>query len=615
MEGRQLGSYRIASRLGSGGMGEVYRAYDEKLRRDVAIKVLRPSEADDDVVRGLLLREARAAAAVNHPNICTIHEVGEHDGQAFLAMELIEGEPLHRLIPSGAWLPVARMLDYSVQVADALAHAHERGVLHRDLKSQNIVITSAGRAKVLDFGLAKRVAAVNDLTTATVATAPGLIAGTPAYLSPEQLRGLPATTSSDVWALGVVLYEMAAGGLPFSGQTPYELSAAILSTPAPVLPAHVPRELQSVIARCLEKDSAQRYQSASDVRDALAAIKAGQAPVMSVRRGSHIGLAWRSAAVIVAMALGGVAALNVETLRDRFFTSAPLFDAVAVMPLTYTGDPNDDYLASGIQQGLINELALLPAFTKITAAASTRRLANTKLTLPEVAKTLGVTALVTGSVVRTTDRVQIEVQLVDAANERQVWGQTFDRLAGDLTSLQNDVASAIAQAIAVRLRPADRERLAAQVAIKPATYELYLRGMHELSSVQEGGDRTAGMKYLQQAIDQDPGDPHAYAGLAKGHVTVGHSPVAPPDAWQRARAAAERALTLAPDLADAHAAMAEVKMYYEWDWAGAEREFRRANELNPNLAQNHYHYAWFLALHGRLDEAIVEHERARVWIR
>ncbi len=615
MEGRQLGSYRIASRLGSGGMGEVYRAYDEKLRRDVAIKVLRPSEADDDVARGLLLREARAAAAVNHPNICTIHEVGEHDGQAFLAMELIEGEPLHRLIPSGAWLPVARMLDYSVQVADALAHAHERGVLHRDLKSQNIVITSAGRAKVLDFGLAKRVAAVNDLTTATVATAPGLIAGTPAYLSPEQLRGLPATTSSDVWALGVVLYEMAAGGLPFSGQTPYELSAAILSTPAPVLPAHVPRELQSVIARCLEKDSAQRYQSASDVRDALAAIKAGQAPVMSVRRGSRIGLAWRSAAVIVAMALGGVAALNVETLRDRFFTSAPLFDAVAVMPLTYTGDPNDDYLASGIQQGLINELALLPAFTKITAAASTRRLANTKLTLPEVAKTLGVTALVTGSVVRTTDRVQIEVQLVDAANERQVWGQTFDRLAGDLTSLQNDVASAIAQAIAVRLRPADRERLAAQVAIKPATYELYLRGMHELSSVQEGGDRTAGMKYLQQAIDQDPGDPHAYAGLAKGHVTVGHSPVAPPDAWQRARAAAERALTLAPDLADAHAAMAEVKMYYEWDWAGAEREFRRANELNPNLAQNHYHYAWFLALHGRLDEAIVEHERARVWIR
>ncbi len=280
MEGRQLGSYRIASLLGSGGMGDVYRAYDEKLRRDVAIKVLRAADADDDAARALLLREARAAAAVNHPNICTIHEVGEHDGLAFLAMELVDGEPLHRVIPPGTGLPVDRMVDYSVQIADALAHAHERGVLHRDLKAQNIVITRAGRAKVLDFGLAKRVVTSHEATTemASVFTAPGAIAGTPAYMSPEQLRGLPADTRSDVWALGVVLHEMAVGARPFAGQTAYELSAAILNTPSPALPSRVPRELQSVIARCLEKDPDARFQSAGEVRAALESARAGRTP-------------------------------------------------------------------------------------------------------------------------------------------------------------------------------------------------------------------------------------------------------------------------------------------------------------------------------------------------
>jgi TolB-like protein/tRNA A-37 threonylcarbamoyl transferase component Bud32 len=614
MEGRQLGSYRIASLLGSGGMGDVYRAYDEKLRRDVAIKVLRAADADDGAARALLLREARAAAAVNHPNICTIHEVGEHDGLAFLAMELVDGEPLHRVIPPGTGLPVDRMVDYSVQVADALAHAHERGVLHRDLKAQNIVITRAGRAKVLDFGLAKRVVTSDETTTemASVFTAAGAIAGTPAYMSPEQLRGLPADPRSDVWALGVVLHEMAAGARPFAGQTPYELSAAILNTPAPALPSRVPPELQSVIARCLEKDPDARFQSAGDVRAALESARSGRPSAAAGQRAPKTWpVVWRGAAALLLLALAAAVMLNVGALRDRFLTSPPLFDSVAVLPLTYTGSQDDAYLAGGIQQELINELALLPGFSKVIAAASTRRFLNSGGKLPEIGSTLGVRAFVTGSVVRTVDGVQVAAQLIDAADQRQVWGQTFERPAGDLVALQNDVAASIAQAIEVRLRPADRQRLAARATINPATYELYLRGMHELSRVQDGGDRNAGLTFLQQAIDQDPGDPHAYAGLAKGYVALGHSPVAPEDAWIRARAAAERALTLAPDLADAHAAMAEVKLYYEWDWPGAERLFRRANELNPNLAQNHYHYAWFLALHHRLEEAIVEHERAR----
>jgi serine/threonine-protein kinase len=613
MEGRQLSSYRIVSLLGTGGMGEVYRAYDEKLHREVAIKVLRSSDGDDEAGRVRLLREARAAAALNHPNICTIHEVGEHDGQAFLAMELVDGEALDHIIPAGTGLPVDRMLEYGVQVADALAHAHERGVLHRDLKTPNIVITKAGRAKVLDFGLAKRILSQVDVTTEAVSqfTGPGTLAGTPAYMSPEQLRGLPADARSDVWAMGVVLHEMAAGARPFAGKTPYELSAAILGSPPPKLPAHVPPGVQSVIARCLEKNPDERFQSAEEACKALEAVKAGSAlarPPLQVTRRTILGAA---AALLLVAATGGVV-LNIGGIRDRILNPPPLFDSIAVLPFEYVSrDQDHRYLASGIQQGLINELALIPGFRKVISAASSRRFGDSSAAPAEIARMLGVKALVTGSVVRTGDTVKIAAQLVDGTDGHQVWGGDFERPARDVAALQNDVAIATAQAIAVRLRPADRQRLAARATINPATYELYLRAMHEFASVQEGGDRQAGLKYLQAAIDSDPGDPHAYAGLAKGYVTLGHSPTAPEDAWIRARAAAERALTLAPDLADAHAAIAEVKMYYEWDWAGAEREFRRANELNPNLAQNHYHYAWYLMVHGRLDEAIVEHEQAR----
>ena len=610
LEGRQLGSYRIGSRLGAGGMGDVYRAYDQTLHRDVAIKVLRGDD-DEEAARGRLLREARAAAALNHSNICTIHEVGEDDGQAFLAMELVDGEPLHRIIPPGIGLPVDRLLDCAVQVADALAHAHGRGVLHRDLKVQNIVITPAGRAKVLDFGLAKRV--VSDATasaTLSAATAPGTLAGTPAYMAPEQLRGQPADARSDIWALGIVIYEMAAGDRPFSGQTLYELSSSILSAPPPPLPSHVPRELQHLVARCLEKDPAARFQSAAEVRSALEAVKAGRMPLMKplltfMRRRLTL------ATAVSALALASVVALNLGGLRDMW-SAQPLFDSVAVLPfMDGSGDEDDAYLASGIHLELTTELAQLPGFTKVISAASTRRLRDPTAPPADIARSLGVRALVTGSVERSGDRVRIAAELIDGADERQVWSHTFDRSARDLYALQTDIATAVAEAVRLRLRPGDRERLASRATIDPATYELYLRGMHELRNVDDGGNSTRGIRFLQDAVDRDPGDPHAYAGLAMGYVALGHSPAAPEDAWIKARAAAERAQTLAPDLASAHTTMGQVKMYYEWDWAGVERAFQRANELNPNLAVNHYHYAWYLYLHGRIDEAIAEHERAR----
>ena len=626
MEGRHLGSYRITSLLGKGGMGEVYRAFDERLQREIAIKVLPASDAHDPAAAARLIREARAAAALNHPNVCTIHEVGEDEGRAFIAMELVEGVALHNAVPPGTGVATELVLNYGTQIADGLAHAHERGVLHRDLKTSNIMLAAAGRVKVLDFGLAKRVVVGADVPTVTThaVTMAGTHAGTPAYMSPEQLRGLPADARSDVWALGVVLYELAAGARPFVGQTVFELSSAILGEQPRPLPAHVTPSVRVVIERCLLKEPEARFQTAGEVRSALDAARAGVSPAPSSHAVAEATApspltirAWRrpsrvaAAAIAIAIVVAGIA-LNVGGLRDRLWSAPPLYDSIAVLPLeNLSGDASQAYLAGGLHDRLTNDLAKLQGFSKVIGPNSTRRVRNSTATPVEIARTLGVRALITGSVARTGDRVTITAQLIDGADGRTVWGESYERPASDVAGLQNDVVAAIAEAVHVRLRPEDRERLASRGSISPETYELYLRGMHELTSADEGGTPTAGIAYLQKAVDRDPGDPYAYAGLARGYVAVGHSPAAQPDSWIRARAAAERALTLAPDLAEAHSAMGQVKMYYEWDWDGAERAFRRANELNPNMAAAHYHYAWQLFLLDRLNEAIAEHERAR----
>jgi len=615
--GGVVGRYRILSPMGAGGMGEVYRARDETLQRDVAIKVLSAAAGPDALGAARLLREARAAAALNHPNICTIHEVGDDGGRAFIAMELIEGQPLHHVIPPGSGLSVDRVLAYGTQIAEAVSHAHERGVLHRDLKAANVVITTPGRAKVLDFGLAKRFTTEVDETTNTVSTLmePGAVIGTLAYMAPEQLRGQPADARSDVWSLGVMLHEMASGERPFGGQTSFEVSSAILNAPPRSLPGHLPRNLQVVIARCLNKEPDGRYRHAGEALAALEAVKAGTAPLQLPRlnlprpRWPHVA-AMAAATLLLVSALA--VAFNVGGFRDRFWNPGPLFDSIAVMPLqNISGDADQDYLAVGMQQALISELAQLPGFTRVIARASTLRFRNAEQAPGEIARALGVSALVTGTIRRVGDRVQVVAELTDAAAERHVWGETYDRGLEDVLSLQKDVVGAIARSVELRLRPADHQRLANVATIKPEVYEAYLRGMYELATRRDGGDPRKGLAYLQDAIDKNPGDPYAYVGLAMGYATLGHSPASPDDAWIRARAAAERALTLAPDLAEAHAAMGDVKLYYERDWAGAERAFQRANQLNPNLAMNRYHYAWYLVIADRLDEAIREHERAR----
>ena len=614
--GTRLGHYRILERIGAGGMGEVYRAHDDALQRDVAIKVLPAATAGDEAARSRLLREARAAAALNHPHICTVYEVGEADGRTFIAMELIEGEPLDRMIPPGDGLPVDVVIGYGFQIADAVALAHERGILHRDLKAANVMITRAGRAKVLDFGLAKRLDPAGQGESTTLAqvgvTQAGVLIGTLAYMAPEQLRGLVADARSDVWALGVILYEALMGERPFAGQTPFEVSAAILNEPYRPIDREVePAGLQPVIERCLAKEPERRYQDAGELRAALEAIlrDAGPAFAATGRQGTR----GRAVAGIAALALmlGGTAVFDIGGLRSRFTRPGARIDSLAVLPLqNLSGDPEQDYLATGVHEALTTEFGQLPGLKRVTARGSTRRFKDSDLSARDIGRQLGVSTLVTGAVQRSGDNIRVTAQVVDATNERPIWSRTFDRNVREILQLQNEMVAEIADALGLELQPDDRQRLGRSQAIDPATHEAYLKGM-DLLHRGTRPDRIKGMELLQQAVDRDKGNAHAWAALAAGYATIGHGPAATPDVWSRARAAANNAVTLDPNLAQGHAALADVKLYGDWDWAGAEREFVRANELNPNLAFNHYHYAWYLVLVDRIDEAIAEHKRAQ----
>ena len=620
--GSILGAFEIRGSLRAGGMGEVYRAHDPRLQRDVALKLRPAAQTGDQEARGRLLREARAAAALNHPHICTIYEVGETGGQAFIAMELVEGRPLDRVIPAGG-LTTREVVDYGTQIADAAAHAHDKGILHRDLKTANIMLTGARRVKVLDFGLAKRVSRDGgpDVTTAmsTLVTEAGRVAGTLAYMSPEQLRGLPATAASDVWALGIVLYEMATGRRPFEGTTSFEIASAILNESPRALPDTVPPALETIINRCLEKDASDRYQQAAELRAALeTAESAVGAPSLASRAAARRGHlhprsmpAWW---LPVLAALTAIAVIIWIVVLPRLGLGLePGISSIAVLPIeNLSGNPDEEYLATGVQDGLITELARLRALDRVVERRSTRRFVGSTQPVAEIAAALGVDAVVMGSVLRAGDRIKVNAQLIEASTDRHLWADSFERDTRDVLTIQNDVARAVATAIGVDVSPELQQRWQTTRTVDPETYEAYLRGMHLISrGIGTRADRLRGLAILQQAVDSDPGNAHAYAGLALGYVALGHGPASDPDGWPKARAAAQRAITLDPSLAEAHAALAEVQMYSDWDWQAAEESFRRANALNPNMAMSHYHYSWYLVLFERWDEAIAEHKRAQ----
>ncbi len=619
MIGKTLSHYKILERIGAGGMGVVYRAHDERLGRDVALKLLPAETLGSETARRQLENEARTASALNHPNICTIHDVGEAGGQFFVAMEYVEGKPLARLIPAGG-LPEEMVVRYAMLIADALGHAEQRGIVHRDLKSANVVITPEGRAKVLDFGLAKqaRKEALEEVTRSKVSIeASKGIAGTLVYMAPETLRGEAADARSDIWALGVMLHEMATGELPFRGATGFELSSAILREPVPALPARVPPALRAVIQRCLAKDPAQRYQRAGEVRAALEATESGartavvEVPPAQAHMTFLRGATWSGAAVLALGAL--LLAFNVGGARDRLLGragGAPKVESIAVLPLTnMSGDPNQEYFADGMTEAIITELAQISAFKKVTSHRSVMLYKAKPKPMLEIAKELGVDAIIEGSVQRAGDKVGITVQLIDPNTDRHLWAKSYERDMQNILTLEREVARAIADEIKVKLTPQEKSHLGVARPVNPEAHNAYLLGRF----YTEKRDRKSlekAVETLKEAIRIDPQFAPAYAALSRAYAEreiwggVGLGATA-----KEKREAAKKAVQLDPGLAEAHFALA-ASASDDWDWEKAQAEYRRTFELNPNFPEALHIYAFFLQTLGRHEEAISTIHRA-----
>jgi serine/threonine-protein kinase len=608
--GRMFGSYRIERPLGHGGMASVFLAYDTILHRYVALKIVLEDPARSDASGSRVLREARNAAGLNHPNICTIHEVGQAADTPFIAMEYVDGRALRDHVNDGA-MPATDVIRYGRQAADALAYAHEHGVIHRDFKVANAIVDKAGRLKVVDFGLSRRTdPLVADATTIESVVSAGGLAGTPYAMAPEQVRGRPADARTDIWALGVLLYEMATGRRPFAAETTLELYSSILrDAPAPITDA-VPAGLKAVIERCLDKDPARRYGSAAEVGAALDAIDVGShrpwlSPGSAIRRRPALAIVTTAAAMFLLLAF-----VNRERIRTLWLTG-PHVESLAVLPLeNLSGDSAQDYFAEGMTEVLSTDLARLGGLKRVTARGSVIRYKGTSKPLAEIARELNVDALITGSVQRSGNRVSITAQLLDPATGDQLWSNRYERDLQDVLAIRNEIVSAIVGEIRTQLSPAERTRLASSRPVHPEAFEAYLQGrFHWFKQTREDYDLAE--RYFQLALDKDPGYALGYAGLGSVWMMRGDAGFLPAsETAPKAREFMRKALDLDDSLADVHVALGN-QAAVDLDWTGAERELRSAIEVNPNLADGHFFYAdLLLTALNRPDDSKREMQRA-----
>ena len=609
--GVKLGTYQIERLLGRGGMGAVFLAHDTTLHRRVALKVL-GTPTDDGTARARLLREARNAAALNHSSICTVYEVGEADGHPFIAMEYVEGQSLSdRLVESA--LPLEDAIRFGLEAADALACAHDHGVIHRDLKAANVIVTKSGRSKLVDFGLARREdVLVGDATTMPSLVPAGVAAGTPYSMAPEQVRGASTDARTDIWALGVLLYEMVSGAKPFSAATTSELFSSILrDAPAP-LPTTTPPGIAAVIEQCLRKDPHARFQRAADARVALESADrspaASPAPARPALLRRLLALA---AGVLVAALAGGWYWYSTLT--------SPL-NSVAVLPfVNASGDPDVDYLSDGITEGLINSLARVSNLTVVSRNAAFR-FKGPDVDAQRAGQMLNVRVAVTGRVTRRGDDLSISVELIDIADNRRLWGDSFNRKIADLLTVQDEISTEISDALHLRLSGRERQELTKRYTENTSAHQLYLRGRYEWNKKTLDGFNQ-GIRFFEEAINIDPDYAPAYAGLAAIYNNVANynfSVLPPREAWAKAKVSAERAIQIDNSLASAHASLALVYYQWEWDWPAAEREFKRALELGGNApsmyepgpsSTNHW-YAHLLMTIGRTEESLAAGRRA-----
>lgn len=603
MLGRTLGHYRLIELIGAGGMGVVYLAHDERLNRDIVIKVL-PAQADSDsVARDQLIREAQTASALNHPYICTIHEVGEEAGRVFIAMEYVRGQTLAALV-SHAPIRAREVLRYGSQVAEALEHAHGKGIIHRDLKTSNVIVTPEERVKVLDFGLAKRLRTDEaESTFSQPLISEGRIAGTLSYMAPEVLQGTLADERADIWALGVMLYEMCAGRHPFHGGSPYEITSAILrDDPAP-LPAVLPAGLTAVINRCLTKERNRRYQRAGEVRAALEGIQAGEfvaGPKQQTRHSAVSLLIWTAVTMLAIAAL---------VLGYKAFISRPPIRSVAVLPFSTTS-VDTEYLSDGITDGLIDSISQLSQ-VKVISHASAFHYKGKEVEPRTVGHELGVDTVLIGRVRSHGDAVDVSVELVNTDDNTRMWGKQYTRKMSDVATVQREISQEIGEQFRVHVSTEQKVLLRKQSTEDSEAYLLYLRGLYYRNKETAQDSETA-RRYFEEAISKDPAFALAYFGLNAYYADLSDNGLASPQqVIPQARASILRALAIDPNLGPAHNSLGYIIMAFDWNLPEAEREFKRAMELSPNWEGTYRNYAIWLRANGRLDEAIESMKRAR----